>query len=266
MDDRNLARTEAEVEAMLRDLDVEDLELLEPPADVWEGIESTVRETGDAPADVVPLEPRRRARYAILGVAAALVIAAAAVGGYFATREDPAVVVASATLSYDAQSFDALGAGAVAGADLISDDGTSKIALVDATLPAPEAGADLEVWLIKPDEDGNVADLVSLGVVDPDDPATLEVPAGYDPRRLLRCGHQRRTPRRRPNPLRAIHPARTPAGDLTPTGGPDRLLSRNHRNENVIRVVGPEVQGHLVLVDRRRAIPRVVVEERPATA
>ncbi len=47
--------------------------------------------------------------------------------------------------------------------------------------PTPEAGADLEVWLIRPDADGNVADLVSLGVVDPADPGSLDVPGGYVP-------------------------------------------------------------------------------------
>lgn len=37
------------------------------------------------------------------------------------------------------------------------------------------------MWLIRPDDEGNVADLVSLGVVDPADPGTLDVPAGYNP-------------------------------------------------------------------------------------
>ena len=77
--------------------------------------------------------------------------------------------------------FDALGARARAGADLIAGDGGHSIELVDAALPSPEAGADLEVWLIRPDDEGNVADLVSLGVVDPADPGSLDVPAGYDP-------------------------------------------------------------------------------------
>ncbi|MCY3661705.1 MAG: anti-sigma factor [bacterium] len=182
MDDKPARRSDADLEAMLRDLDAEDLELLEPPEDVWEGIESTVRATDDVAGAVVPIESRRRrVRRTVLGIAAALVLAAAGVAGYTLTRDDPTVVVASASLAYDPATFDALGAEAQAGADLIAEDGMHSIAIVDAALPAPEAGADLEVWLIRPDDEGNVADLVSLGVVDPDDPGSLDVPAGYDP-------------------------------------------------------------------------------------
>ena len=37
------------------------------------------------------------------------------------------------------------------------------------------------MWLIRPDAEGNVADLVSLGVIDPESPGSLAVTAGYDP-------------------------------------------------------------------------------------
>lgn len=182
MDDKHARRSDADLEAMLRDLDAEDLELIEPPADVWEGIETAAGVTGHTAGDVVDLESRRRkARRMVLGIAAALVLAAAGVTGYVLTRGDPAVVVASASLAYDSETFDALGAQARAGADLIAEDGMHSIAIVDAALPAPEVGADLEVWLIRPDDEGNVADLVSLGIVDPDDPGSLDVPTGYDP-------------------------------------------------------------------------------------
>ncbi len=182
MDDKNVGRTDAEIEAMLRDLDAEDLELLEPPDDVWDGIESAVRATEDATGTVVPLASRRStARRAVLGIAAAVVLVAAGVAAYTLTRDDPAVVVATASLAYDPESFDALGAQARAGADLVAADGMHSIEIVDAALPSPEAGADLEVWLIQPDDEGNVADLVSLGLIDPDDPGSLNIPAGYDP-------------------------------------------------------------------------------------
>ncbi len=185
MDDKHARRSDADLEAMLRDLDAEDLELLEPSEEVWEGIESAARAadgaTGAAGAVVQIESRRRRARRTVLGIAAALVLAAAGVAGYTLTRDDPAVIVASASLAYDAETFDALGAEAQAGADLIADDGMHSIAIVDAALPAPEAGADLEVWLIRPDDEGNVADLVSLGIVDPDEPGSLDVPTGYDP-------------------------------------------------------------------------------------
>ena len=180
MDDKHVERTDADLEAMLRDLDPEDLELLEPPAEVWAGIESTVRAADDTHADIVPLEKRRATRRVVLGVAAALILVAVALAVTL-TRDDPAIVVATASLAYDAETFDALGAQARAGAELVSDDGRQSIQIVDAALPAPEPGADLEVWLIRPDDEGGVADLVSLGLVDPADPGTLDVPAGYDP-------------------------------------------------------------------------------------
>ena len=182
MDDKHTRRSDADLEAMLRDLDAEDLELLEPPAEVWEGIEAAAGMIDDTAGAVVDLESRRwRARRTMLGIAAALVLAAAGVAGYLLARDDPAVVVATASLAYDPATFDALGAQARAGADLVVEDGMHSIAIVEAALPAPEAGADLEVWLIRPDDEGNVADLVSLGFVDPDDPGSLAVPAGYDP-------------------------------------------------------------------------------------
>ena len=182
MDDKHARRTDADLESMLRDLESEDLELLEPPAEVWEGIESEVRTTADAPGNVVQLEARRRRmRRFALGVAAALVLAAAGVATYTLTRDDQAVVVATASLAYDPEVFDALGAEARAGADLIREDDRHSIEIVDSSLPSPEAGADLEVWLIRPDDAGNVVDLVSLGVVDPANPGSLDVPSGYDP-------------------------------------------------------------------------------------
>ncbi len=182
MDDKDSSRTDADLEAMLRDFDAGDIELLEPPDEVWDGIESAVRATDDTDATLVHLESRRRTvRRTVLGIAAALVLVAAGVAAYTLTRDDPAVVVATASLAYDPEKFDALGAQARAGADLIAEDGRHSIEFVDAALPAPEAGADLEVWLIRPDDEGNVADLVSLGVVDPADPGSLDVPAGYDP-------------------------------------------------------------------------------------
>ncbi|MDE0654660.1 MAG: anti-sigma factor [bacterium] len=181
MDDMHARRSDAELEAMLRDLDPEDLELIEPPAEVWEGIESAVRTADDTGGTVVPLEaPRRALRRIVLGVAAALILVAVALAVTL-TRDDPVIVVAAASLAYDAETFDVLGAQAQARAELITDDGRASIQFVDAALPSPEAGADLEVWLIRPDDEGGVADLVSLGLVDPADPGTLDVPAGYDP-------------------------------------------------------------------------------------
>ena len=180
-DDRD-RRTDAELEAMLRDLEAADLELIEPPSEVWEGIESVARAGEDDHGTVVSLgsRPRMRRRLAI-GVAAAVVVVVAGLAALLLTRDDSGEVVATASLAYDPENFDALGAQAQADAELLLDSGQHSIVIVDAALPSPEAGADLEVWLIRPDDAGNVASLVSLGVIDPTDPGSLAVPAGYDP-------------------------------------------------------------------------------------
>lgn len=180
-DDRD-RRTDAELEAMLRDLEAGDLELLEPPDDVWAGIESAAAADEDGHGAVVSLESRRRMRRRLaIGVAAVLVVVVAGLVALSVSRDDPGEVVAAASLAHDPENFDALGAGARAGAELVVDGGSHSIVIVDAALPPPEPGADLEVWLIRPDAAGNVAGLVSLGVVDPADPGSLAVPAGYDP-------------------------------------------------------------------------------------
>lgn len=181
MNDRD-RRTDAEIEAVLRDLEAADFELLEPPDDVWAGIESAAGAAEDGHGTAVSLEPRRRMRRRLaIGVAAVLVVVVAGLAALLLTRDDPSEVVATASLAYDPENFDALGAQAQAGAELLVDGGGHSIVIVDAALPSPEAGADLEVWLIRPDAAGNVAGLVSLGVIDPADPGSLTVPAGYDP-------------------------------------------------------------------------------------
>ena len=181
MSDIHGRRTDAEIEAVLRDVEQGDLELLEPPDEVWAAIESATAGDSDAADTVVSLGSRRRTtRRLVLGVAAALVLLVAA-AAVVLTRDDPADVVAAAALAYDAENFDALGSQASASAELVVEAGSHSIVIVDASLPSPQAGSDLEVWLIRPDAEGNVADLVSLGVVDPADPGSLEVPTGYDP-------------------------------------------------------------------------------------
>ena len=171
-----------DLEALLRDLGEGGIELMEPPDEVWDGIEAAIGMHEDASVSVVPLDSRRRLpRRVLVRAAAALIVAVVGIGAFLALSGDSGQVIASATLAYDPVSFDALGSDARGGANLVSDDGELTIDIVEADLPFPGDGADLEVWLIRPDDDGNVADLVSIGLVDPANLGSLVVPPGDDP-------------------------------------------------------------------------------------
>ncbi len=206
MDDRHKSRSDrarrsghnqrstAEIEALLRDVEPADLQLLEPPEHTWIAIESALQTAADERSNagessntdersnIVSIRERQRVRRRLaVGIAAVLVVVVAGVAALLLARSDSSEVVASATLAYDPEQFDMSGAQARANTELVRNSGEHSIVFVDAELPDPEADADLEVWLIRPDASGNVADLVSLGVIDPTDPGHLAVPAGYDP-------------------------------------------------------------------------------------
>ena len=182
MNNKDFNARDHALEELLRGMEENDLELLDPPEEIWQGIEAAVGADRDAPASVVPLDSRRRTlRRVLMGAAAAVVAALIGVVAFVSLTDDAEQVLATATLAYDPLSFDSLGATAAAGANLVSEDGRLTVALVDATLPSPGDGADLEVWLIQPDDQGNVVDLISLGVVSPTDPESLEVPRSHDP-------------------------------------------------------------------------------------
>ncbi|MYB45386.1 MAG: anti-sigma factor [Acidimicrobiia bacterium] len=182
MSNEHLDPKDREVEAILRDLDQRDLELLETPDQVWDGIEATLGLGEAAPETVVSLDSRRwTGRRVLMGLAAALVGVVIAVGIFLAGNDGTRQVLATAMLAYDPVSFDRLGDAASGNASLVSQDDQLVIEIVDSRLPDPGEGADLEVWLIQPDNEGNVADLVSLGVVNPVEPGVLEIPASHDP-------------------------------------------------------------------------------------
>ena len=182
MSDKYVDPSNAALEALLRDIDAEYLELFEPPDDIWDSIEAAISRPEEEAVTVVRLDSRRwNTRRVLMGFVAALIAAIIGFGAFFTLRDDSGEILATATLDYDVLSFDALGAAASAGAHLVSDGGKLTIDIIEADLPSPGAGADLEVWLIRPDDSGNVADLVSLGIVDHADPESLEVPPGHDP-------------------------------------------------------------------------------------
>lgn len=167
-----------EVEALLRELDTDDLQLATPPADVWDGIEAAIGD--ELPAEVVSITGRRSGfTTRFLAAAAAIAVVAAGVAIVSSLRGDDTTVVATADLAYDPDAFDPLGADAAATAELVERDGRFEIRLDDASLPDP-AGEDLELWLIAVTADGSL-DVQPVSLVDPGSPGTYAVPAGLDP-------------------------------------------------------------------------------------
>lgn len=177
----------ADIETLLREVTSDDQTMTAPPADLWSVIEAEAlgkSETSTASplAPVVDLADRRRRRamVALTSAAAAII----AVVGVIAVTggESLGPEVAAANLAYDPVAFDALGAEATAIVSLHDADGTYQLTVDKSDLPdvAAEA-ADLELWLIQPDADGNPAALVSLGLIDPSDPGSFDVPEGFDP-------------------------------------------------------------------------------------
>jgi hypothetical protein len=177
----------ADIEAMLRGLDLDDLELIEPPTEVWAGIvhslaaEATPPATTTGATNVVPLAGRRRNRFlaSALGIAAAAVLAVAGVAVFNARGGSETDLLASAELTYDAANFDPLGAGASATAELVERDGEFEIVLSNSSLPSElSETADLELWLIEADADGNLVDIAPIALVGGE--GTYRVPSSVD--------------------------------------------------------------------------------------
>lgn len=171
------------IESLLREMTSEDRQLVEPPDDLWGRIEAEA-DVG-VETNVVSLDRRRRSfpRFAAIGAAAAAAVIVFGGIVFAAQRDDnDTTLLASAQLSYDAASFDALGANAAAHVSLVDDGGTLRVDIDESDLPSAIGdSADLELWLIEPDADGNPAELVSLGLIDPANPGDFVVPDTYDP-------------------------------------------------------------------------------------
>jgi anti-sigma-K factor RskA len=169
------------VEELLREIDPADSELLDVPDDLWGRIALEI--AGDD--RVVSLDSRRHLsmRSAVLGAAAAAIVMVVGSMAVITLGNDGgSKIVANADLAFDPQHFDPLGADSTAHATLVDDDGRFRVELDESDLPsAAGQSADLELWLIQPDADGNPADLVSLGLIDPARPAEFDVPPSYDP-------------------------------------------------------------------------------------
>jgi hypothetical protein len=169
-----------DIEALLRELDVSDLDIVAPPADVWDGIRASLDSEAAASDNVVPLIARP-SRFTTSFFAAAAAVAVIAVGAVViaSIRGGGDAVLATAQLTYDAEAFDPLGANASATARLVEHDGGFEIQLDDASLPNPDIN-DLELWLIAVGDDGTL-DPQPVSLVDPASPGTYAVPPGLDP-------------------------------------------------------------------------------------
>ena len=164
----------AEIEAMLRALDADDLQPPAPPSDLWPSIEGMV---APAPGAV---ERRSFPRSWLLAAAALLIVLAAGTTLAIMLDRDDEDLVSTAVLVHDPVAFDPRGAESTATARLVERDGHFEIELTDADLPTV-AGDDLELWLIEPDADGNPLDVQPVAVIDVAGSGTYRVPDGLDP-------------------------------------------------------------------------------------
>lgn len=161
---------DARLAELLAGLTPSDSELVDPPADLWDGIAAGVSEESSVDAPPVVLSTRRdRPDNAPMSVrlpwlaAVAAVLVLAAVGGVLVAvlRDEPTTapttqVIARAELGQ----LEPLGTTA-ATARLVEEGGQQRL-VIDATdMPAAPEGSDYELWLIDP----GVTDPRSLGTV-----------------------------------------------------------------------------------------------------
>lgn len=184
----NTARQDAEIEELLAELSDDDRNIVAPPSDVWDAIAAEVATdrpgstpASDTIANVVPLAPRRLRAMRLLSAAAVLLIAMG-VGVALLSSGANRTRIAGAELAFDADAFDPAGASTAATVSLVEIGDGYEIEFDSSDLlDALEEDADLELWLISLDADGAPADVVSLGVVDADEPGRHSLPAGLDP-------------------------------------------------------------------------------------
>ncbi|MGB1654490.1 MAG: anti-sigma factor [Acidimicrobiales bacterium] len=199
-DTLNLADDHSRIEAILRTMTVDDLEVDNPPTDLWHAIEALVgAEHHDADDDVIDHDAdddvidhdaddnvidaaaRFRMRPAFLVAAAAALIVLVGVFVTSAVSESPDYeIVGGAELRW-AEGFVDDGVDATAWASVLADGDADAIRLDQTTLPVAPDGEDLELWLIGVDSAGELT-IQSVGVIDdPTDGRVYEVPAAFDP-------------------------------------------------------------------------------------
>ena len=178
--DFDLNAEEAELDAILRSMSADDLQLESPPDSVWGGIAAAAEKTL---APVIDLRSRRR-QTAIRWTAAAAAIALVAGFAVVLTNgsDSTDVEVASAELLYlgDGPDFDPVGEGRSANVTLLADGEDEVVRFELSDLPSAADGNDLELWLIGV-TDGEIEIIQTLGVVDDlSNPGSFDVPDDFD--------------------------------------------------------------------------------------
>jgi len=178
--DFDLNAEEAELDAILRSMSADDLQLETPPDSVWGGIAAAAEKTL---APVIDLRSRRL-QTAIRWTAAAAAIALIAGFAVVLTNgsDSTDVEVASAELLYpgDGPDFDPVGEGRSANVTLLADGEDEVVRFELSDLPSAADGNDLELWLIGV-TDGEIEIIQTLGVVDDlSNPGSFDVPDDFD--------------------------------------------------------------------------------------
>jgi hypothetical protein len=191
---------DAHIEAILRSLSEDDLELISPPADLWDDIDAAVRAdrvADDAPSalkavpdpkplaeepaattDIIDLRDRfRRGTAFFAAAAAAVVVVIGAVVVAATSNGDDVDVVGEAELIWD-EGFVAEGTDITVNTTILGEDGVESVRIDAGSLPT-RANEDLELWLIGVDDAGELT-IQTLGVID-DASGTYDVPAAFDP-------------------------------------------------------------------------------------
>lgn len=142
--------------------DLDDDELMSPPAHVWAEISEEVSSNA---GNVVPMRPKRTFAPWI-AAAAAIGLVLGGVGGAMLMRPTPPQVVASVALEPLAE-YAATGNATV---EVV--DGAEILAVDVSGLPTTDGY--FEVWLLAPD----ASSMIALGTLGPDERAVLPLPAG----------------------------------------------------------------------------------------
>lgn len=146
-----------------RDLDDEDL--VPPPAHVWAAISEEIVQTSPDAGNVVPMRAKRSIAPWI-AAAAAVGLILGGIGGAALMRSTPPEVVASVALEPLAE-YSATGNASV---EVV--DGTEMLAVDVSGLPSTDGY--YEVWLLAPD----ASSMIALGTLGPDETAVLPLPTG----------------------------------------------------------------------------------------